>query len=93
MGKYTALLSEHSREPPLSVVRSIPHITCMQSRHGMQRQLIQHFQWHDMCFQEYASLLRVQALEQRLAIIKAELKEDSASEEGPSGGLDTMQEA
>lgn len=42
--------------------------------------------------QEYAALLRVQALEQRLASIKAELKEDLNPTEGP-GGPEPMQEA
>ena len=47
---------------------------------------------HHLYLQEYAALLRVQALEQRLAIIKAELKEDCASKEGGVGGPEPMQE-
>lgn len=71
------------------MVRSLPDITCM----GEWKASSIHIQFHHMCLQEYASLLRVQALEQRLAIIKAELKDDSTSEEGPPGGPEPMQEA
>ena len=46
-----------------------------------------------MRLQEYAALLRVQALEQRLAIIKAELKEGTASTVGEVGSPEPMQEA
>ena len=48
---------------------------------------------HIMCLQEYATLLTVQALEQRLAINRAALKEDAASQEGGEGNPEPMQEA
>ncbi len=46
-----------------------------------------------MLLQEYAALLRVQALEQRLAIVRRELKEGLASEKLAAAAPEPMQEA
>ena len=73
-------------------VTGLSHPSCRQIIH-LQYYLSGFIQPHHMRLQEYAALLRVQALEQRLAIIKAELKEGTAATEGDAGSPEPMQEA